>query len=435
MAQGNTSTSYAALLKRLYTKDVVADETYTDNPFLALVPKKEDVVGDSYTVPVIYGQAQGRSHTFANAQTTGVISGTSSAAFRNSLISNWADASISSELILQTSNDAGAFLSAAKQVVSGQVKNLSKTLEFEMMGDGVATLAQIAVGSSVSLSTGVLTFTTPQSAFNFEVGMQIVASSTNTGTGSLRTIGSGLTGNYTGAVVGAVDRVNGTITIYNTSGVAVAPNDSTYGVSSALTAGDYLYAVGDKGLGIQSISSWIPYSGPAATGDSFTLNAINRAVDPTRLAGLWYNGQGLDTVQALIQSAAQVAQQGDHITHYFMTHPKFAALSSSLVSKVQITDLRATPGVGFTSIDIVGTNGAIKCIPDRVCPPTSIFGLKLSEWELASVRKAVFSWDLDGNSEGLRQSSDGGLELRFMSYTNLFCHKPSANINILVQAA
>jgi hypothetical protein len=443
MVQGNTSTSFASLLKRLYTKETVADETYKDNPLYTMLPKKEDTSGADYTVPVIYSQGQGRSHTFTSAQAVGNVSGTQSAAFRQALVENWADASISSALILQSGNSEGAFLKAQMQVVPGQLANLGKTLEFECFGGG--PYGQIAAGSSVSLASGTITFAVPQQAFNFEEGMQIVAAPTNSGTVTTRTPGSALGGsgsagaNYLAATVGQVDRNAGTITIYTPAGVAVAANDSTNGISAALAAGDYLYAVGDVSttgniLSITGVTSWIPYGGPAATGDSFTLNAINRAVDPVRLAGLWYNASTVDTVQALITGAAKVAEQGDHISHYFMTHMKFAALASSLVSKVSITDLRATPGVGFQSIDVVGTNGPIKVVPARACPPTTVLGLKLSEWELASFRKAVFNWDLDNNTE-LRQATDGGIEFRFYSFANLWCHKPSANINMLVPAA
>ena len=434
MSQANTmSSGFKALLKEFYTDEVVADATYEKNPFYALVPKNEMVTGAHYNVPVIYGQGQGRSRNFSYAQGAGAVSGTNSAVFQAALLSNWADATISSELILSTGNDRGAFLKASKQVMDGQLKNLAVDMEMELLGDGSGSRGQIAVGSSTSLSTGVLTLAVPQQAFNFEVGMQLAASSVLTGTGSLRVNGSGITGNYAGLLVIGVDRINGTITTGSSAGVAGAPNDATNGLVS-LTAGDYLFQVGDKGNALLGIQAWIPYGGPAATGDSFTNSAVNRAVDPVRLAGLWFNGQSMSTEECLIKAAAAVSQQGDDIDHYIMSYPKFAALASSLGSKVQITELRATPSVGFEAIEIMGPAGPIKVVPDRSCPPTSIFGIKKDTWELSSVRKAIFVWDLDGRNE-LRQGSDSGLELRFMSYSNLFCHKPSANINIAVQSA
>jgi hypothetical protein len=146
------------------------------------------------------------------------------------------------------------------------------------------------------------------------------------------------------------------------------------------------------------------------------------------------NGAGLSTEECLIKAAAAVSEQGDDVTHFFMNFPKFAALASSLSSKVQITNVMMTPTIGFRYIEIMGPSGPIKVVPARACPSTSIFGLKLSEWELVSVRKAVFVWDLDGR-DSLRQGSDSGLEMRFMSFSNLVCHKPSANINVQVASA
>ena len=100
MSQGNTSGSYAALLKRFYTKDVVADASYDKCPLLAMLPKNEKVVGSDYNVPVIYSQGQGRSQTFPTAQTVGAVSGTSSAVFRFQLVEDWQDSTISSALVL-----------------------------------------------------------------------------------------------------------------------------------------------------------------------------------------------------------------------------------------------------------------------------------------------------------------------------------------------
>lgn len=425
MSQGNTSTSFGALLKQYYTDDVVADATYDKNPLLTMLPKAENITGSSYNVPVIYGQGQGRSAVFSTAQNVGAVDGTAVAVFQVPLVQNWEDATISSQLILQSGNDRGAFLKAATQVTDGQLKNLALDLEISLFGDGSGARGVISAGTTIASAT--ISFVNPKSALNFEVGMRLDLAPTETG--SLRVLAGGA-GIY--PVVGSVNRIAGSISLVNAAGTAININNTSYGWTVPAT-GDVLFQAGDQGAKLAGLAAWLPYGGPASN-DSFSNSGVNRSVDNVRLAGLYMNGAGLSTEECLIKAASAVSEQGDDITHFFMNYPKFAALCSSLSSKVQITDFRATPAVGFRYIEIMGPSGPIKVVPSRACPSTSIFGLKLSEWELVSVRKAAFVWDLDGR-DSLRQGTDSGLEMRFMSFSNLVCHKPSANINIQVASA
>ncbi len=444
MSQGNTTVSgFAALLKEYYTEDVVGDATYDKNPLYAMLPKNESVAGAHYVFPLIYGQGQGRSSTFSTAQTIALTSGTNSVKFQVPLLSNWGDASIGSELILSSSGSDGAFLKAGTQVIDGALKNMAVDLEIALFSDGSGYRATIA-----TMSGKTITLTSPKDALKFEVGMAVVPFSTYTNA-VLSGPCTGQSTNPAGATVTSssglqylqvakVDRINGTLTMSATL------NSATGGFTD-ITNGYFLACLGDVANATNSggtsstakilgVPSWIPYGGPPSTGDSFTDSGIDRSMDPVRLAGLWFNGTAYSTEETLIKATALVSEQGGKITHFFMSYPKFAALASSLSSKVQITDLRATPAVGFESIEIMGTDGPVKIIPARACPSTSIFGLNLSTWELISNKKAIFLWDLDARTV-LRQGNDSGIEARFMSYSNLVCHEPHQNINILVNAA
>lgn len=61
-------TAMNAALKELYDGQVVENLVYSDNPFLAMVPKKTDFGGKYKPIPIITGVSQGRSATFSNAQ-------------------------------------------------------------------------------------------------------------------------------------------------------------------------------------------------------------------------------------------------------------------------------------------------------------------------------------------------------------------------------
>ncbi len=67
------SSNQLAALKELYSddKDYMKNIVYSKNPFLAMVPKNESpdgFAGKYIPVPLEYGNPQGRSHSFANAQ-------------------------------------------------------------------------------------------------------------------------------------------------------------------------------------------------------------------------------------------------------------------------------------------------------------------------------------------------------------------------------
>lgn len=49
-------TSFASGLKSLYTDEKIENEVYKDNPFTAMVPKKENFNGKNLVIPVIFGR-------------------------------------------------------------------------------------------------------------------------------------------------------------------------------------------------------------------------------------------------------------------------------------------------------------------------------------------------------------------------------------------
>ncbi len=60
--------SMNAALKELYSGQVVENLVYSDNPFLAMVPKGSDFGGKYKPIPIQTGVSQGRSSTFSFAQ-------------------------------------------------------------------------------------------------------------------------------------------------------------------------------------------------------------------------------------------------------------------------------------------------------------------------------------------------------------------------------
>jgi hypothetical protein len=72
-------TNFAPMLKTLYPKKRIENMVYADRPLLAWLPKSEGFFGENKKVPLIYGNPNGRSATFATAQAN--KTNTSSVAF------------------------------------------------------------------------------------------------------------------------------------------------------------------------------------------------------------------------------------------------------------------------------------------------------------------------------------------------------------------
>ena len=62
-------TSFGAALKVYYTNDKVESVVLDDNPLLALLPKMTKFEGSTLPIPIIIGLPNGRSASFATAQT------------------------------------------------------------------------------------------------------------------------------------------------------------------------------------------------------------------------------------------------------------------------------------------------------------------------------------------------------------------------------
>src|SRR4051812_38925305 len=179
------SSNQLAALKELYTddKDYMKNIVYAKNPFLALVPKNESpdgFAGKYIPVPMEYGNPQGRSHTFATAQSNQTA--TSLVSFFVYVISDYQLVTITNLLMEQTKSNAGAFIDAAKLQMDGGFRNITNNIAFELFGSGSASRGQIAAtGYSFVNPTATITLANSNQVVFFEVGQQLFASATDGG--------------------------------------------------------------------------------------------------------------------------------------------------------------------------------------------------------------------------------------------------------------
>jgi len=396
--------SFSAALKQHYPDYKIENLVYQSNPFMALVPKHEQFGGEVMKMPLIYGNPQNRSASFSVAN--GQSSTSALKAFLLTRNSDYSIAEISNEVILASEGDANAFLRAATVEIDGALHALGRSVATKLYRSGSGSIGKAA---TVTGTGTIITLAVIDDVVNFEVGMTLQASATDGG-GSVR---AGT------AVVSAVDRINGVVTL------------ASAGITG-LTANDFIFVAGDYDAALKGLGAWLPYEDRAAklSGSFF---GVTRSADATRLGGLVYDGTALPIEEALISAASLVGREGGSPDYAFMSFSDWANLAKALGSKVQYADVKAGAdgAVGFTALMVNGPRGVIKCLPDVNCPKGDVYLLQLNTWQLASLKKAVNLFDTDG-LRMLRSSSADSLQIRCFSYAQLGCSAPGYNMHLKI---
>lgn len=424
MATYANSSNQVAALKELYAddKEYMKDLVYKENPFLALVPKNESpdgFAGKYIPVPLEYGTPQGRSHSFSNAQTNQTA--TSLASFFVYVISDYQLVTITNLLMEQTKSNAGAFVDAAKLQMDGGIRNITNNIAFELFGSGTASRGQIGAYSNVSAAL-TITLENIQEIVNFEVGMTLVASSTDGGAPSSDT-----------AIVTSVDRANGVIL----ATCSDSSPDAKWAVGSYMSVQGDLPSSGASNTGsflaLSGLAAWLPVTSPASN-DNFW--GVNRSADPTRLAGCRYDARQQTIEEGITNALAFLNREGGRPDLIVMDFASYAALVNSLGAKVQYVQVKHDEvEVAFEGISFQSAYGRVTVLADRSCPPKRAYILTMSTWKLRSLGKVphILTYGMEG-LEGLRVGNADALEIRIGYYGNLICSAPGWNCVVQLSA-
>lgn len=418
-----SASNQVAALKELYTgDDYMKDLVYKKNPLLALLPKDESpsgFAGKYIPVPLIFGVPQGRSATFANAQSN--QTSPQLASFFVYRVSNYQLATITNELLEATKDNAGAFIDEAKLVMDTAIRNISNDLASDIYRSGTGSRGQYAAAATVSGANNIISFTlSNRSDVNqLEVGMTLVASATDGSAPSTDTV-----------AVTKVDRVNGIITGTSSTALSNALSANWLAASSFVAVQGDIPAGGSTSTGtavkVSGLAAWGP-SSIVSGSDSFW--GVNRSQD-SRMQFTIAAGTATETIEeALIDAACQVAEIGGQPDMCFMNFTSYAALEKSLGSKVQFVSVdHDEADIMFKGITINAPYGPITVIPDRNCQPKTAYLLDMSTLKFRSLGKAphILTYGLEG-LEGLRVGTADALEIRMGYYGNLVCNAPCWN--------
>ncbi len=400
-------TAFDSALKTLYKDQKVEDVCYKGNPFLAMIKKEEDFYGKNYPLPIQYGKPQGRSATFATAQTNATASKLED--FLLTRKSDHAVCTIDNETMEASENNSGAFMKAVKSEVDGILDSLSRSLAISLFRDNSGYIGQVLAEPAETTST-IFTLKSINDVVNYEVGQVLnIWSAKTAGTQKNRN------GTVTELPVSAVDRMAGTVTC-----------TGAYDSSGTIAANDYIFVQGDRGAKIHGLESWLPATAPAGSDSHF---GVDRSVDPVRLAGVRYDGSALPIEEALITALAYGSREGASPAVGFINPLKMAELVKALGSKANYEMMSAhkRADIGFKAIVIQGPDGEVKLISDRNCPFDKAYLLDMDTWVLKSLGKCPRINDTDGNKM-LRQQTADGVEVRAVYRAQLGCSRPGNNI-------
>lgn len=404
-------TSFEFAMKQLYTDAAVRKLVYKDNPLHALLPKFENATGENIPTPLLYGNPQARSATFSVAKSQSANSSSKGVKFLVTRVKDYAIATVDGETMKASANDPGAFMSAASTEFDGALNSLTRSIATAEYGDGSGAMAQVAVEPTEAATT-VIQLLDSESVTNFEVGQVLNIWSAKTG--GTQKNSDGTTTNLT---VTAVNRDTGVVTL-----------GSAYTSSGTIAANDYLFCQGDRGLKVKGLEAWLPATAPTA-GDNFF--GVDRSADPTRLAGVRFDGTGMPIEDALVQGIRRAEREGAKISHIFVNYRRWAELELSLGSKVVYAEASSqeVADVGFRGIRVQGSKNFVNVIADMNCPDNVAYALQMDTWQLLSLGRAVDFIEDDGKKI-LRQNDADGVEARMAYYAQLRCFAPGFNCRI-----
>ena len=407
-----STASFEAALKVHYTDLRVKNLVYRNNPWLAAIPKMEAFGGKMLPLPLQVGVPQGRSADFLVAQaakTPGVYKD-----FQLERIRNYGLAAIENEVLEASVGNANAFMQAAASEIDGILRALTQDLAAGLYGNGTGQRGTVG-----AIAGNVITLSNPTDVVRFEVQMELIFQHTLGGASSVFVAGQ--------SKIIAVNRDLGTIEL---DGVPApwGPGPTALGV------GDLIFQRGDEPLSptdrkkVTGLSGWLPDVAPAI-GDSFFQ--VDRGTDPTRLAGIRYDGTAETIEEALIGAGSLLFREGGRPDVIFMNPLSYSELIKSLGSKV-VYDLMRSSDVAdifFEAVRVHLPSGSAMVVADPNCPSGRAYMLQMDTWKLYSLGMAPKILMTDG-LRFLRENNADAVEVRAGYYAQMGSTAPGWNATI-----
>lgn len=408
-AQTMDLTAYDAVLHDYYTEEKIKEQSYYDNPLLAMMPRKR-AGGRRYIQPLEYGNPGNASAGFVDA-----MNNASRSRYDDFIIARkkqYQRVLVDHETLLSTEDPEEAFQPAFEEFDRGY-RSLGEKLARRMYRGGGG-----CIGSANTINAATVPLADKADVFNFQLDQIVQLVSADTG-GVFRGGGAVLT-------VTNLDREGGTVT-FN-----AAPN-----TLAGATIGDFFVPKGDYDLCLAGTEDWLPVLNRAAK-LAAAFNGLIRNKDADRLGGIFMDGTQLGGIdEVLIKLIGKVAKHGGRPSHIFMNPETVTDLqllwnSKNFVTQDVYTKVRADSGamltIGFPGIRVNIGGMSVRIYGDRNCPSNRIYAMQMDTWRFwhSGELFGFLGQKWTGKILKLAESEDS-LEARVGSYCNIGCSAPGWN--------
>ena len=405
-----------ATLKDYYTQDKIKEQTYGENPLLAMMPKEQgggrQVIGS-----IEYGNPGGAS---ANYNTAALNASKVKSKYAEPILPwkiQYQRQEITSQLLYATDSLKAAFRKAFDEY-DRTLRSLGQKLNRRIYRTGGGRIGKLANSTT---ATTTLTFDDKADVFNVQIG-DILQFAAADGTGSLRAGGAFI--DATG-----VDYEAGTVTISANLGTAISGAGTT----------DFVFLQDDFGACLSGFEDWIPGGSTRATvlGNTFA-SITNRSSAPEYLGGIHMDGTtmgGIDEV--MIKLVGRIAKYGGMTSHIFANPETLTDLQLTTSSKMFIpqeiyTNMKGEGGdviVGFSGFKVQIGGRTVRVYGDRNCPSNRIWALQMDTWKLYHLGPEVVNW-LGEEFTGMRINKTPNADSLYSdlgNYSNVMCSAPAWN--------
>ncbi len=387
------------MMKEIYPDIRVESLAIRKRPLLEWMPKADEFYGDTYVVPVLYEDPQGRSAVLSTAITNAETSKQTKFVI-TARKKDYGVVKIDAEAMMAASKDVGSFIRAKETQITGKIRNLGKSLHLSLYRSGSGSIGKIS-GTPTETTVTVITLATPSDVYNFGEGQVVVANDTDNAT----SIRSGT------PKVTAVDHAAGTITV-----------EGTQVTTNSWAANDFLFTEGDAGAKVTGLAAWLPLSAPSAT----TFFGVNRTVNIAALSGHRVDNTGRSILANGQELAMRIGEFGGEPDAWFMNPRAGLQLAEELGTKVTRMD-GGKAKTGFSGFTIENfLTGPIDVIFDIGCPAGLAYLLQKDTWKFAHMG-AVPHVVRDDGKESNRGATTDDIEVRVRYFGELTCRAPGFN--------
>jgi hypothetical protein len=397
-------TAATPILKERYTLEDVQTIAFK-SAALGIIKKDTTYGGKEYIGAIRNAVGSTASHTPTVSFGTGG-SASQYQQWKCQYAQSFASAAITDFALKSSKGDVNALVDGAMGEFDGAFIDLGQMLGADLYGSGGGSFGQISATSNVGTAT--ITLTDPSGMVSF-LDAQVLQLSSDNGY-------SGSAGVRSGTVtLLSVDVMAGTLT---------ATGNWTAGIAAA-AAGDFIYGNGNYQGAYAGFSGWLPdVNNRGNLGTAF--NNVVRSLDPVRLAGWAYNGNGAPKEQTIKRLASYVQRMNGRPDYCLMNPIDYNDIETDLGNRVQYNTVESfhDAQISFDAISLATPYGNIKILLDAFCPVGTGYLINFNEWVMPSLGEVPDIWGegVDGLT-WLRQT-DNSYQCRMVAYATTYCSAP-----------